>query len=105
MITERQKEKARIFSTMHKEDKMFVLPNAWDAGSAYIFEKQGFQAVATSSAGMAYDLGYPDGENICFDDLLYAVRKIAKRIDIPLSVDFERGYGKTVCEVKEMPRS
>ena len=40
MITERQKEKARIFSTMHKEDKMFVLPNAWDAGSAYIFEKQ-----------------------------------------------------------------
>ena len=101
MITERQKEKARIFSTMHKEDKMFVLPNAWDAGSAYIFEKQGFQAVATSSAGMAYDLGYPDGENICFDDLLYAVRKIAKRIDIPLSVDFERGYGKTVCEVKE----
>ena len=80
---------------------MFVLPNAWDAGSAYIFEKQGFQAVATSSAGMAYDLGYPDGENICFDDLLYAVRKIAKRIDIPLSVDFERGYGKTVCEVKE----
>ena len=73
MITERQKEKARIFSTMHKEDKMFVLPNAWDAGSAYIFEKQGFQAVATSSAGMAYDLGYPDGENICFDDLLCIV--------------------------------
>ncbi len=40
MITERQKEKARIFSTMHKEDKMFVLPNAWDAGSAYIFENR-----------------------------------------------------------------
>lgn len=36
MITERQKEKARIFSTMHKEDKMFVLPNAWDAGRVYI---------------------------------------------------------------------
>lgn len=101
MITERQKEKARIFSTMHKENKMFVLPNVWDVGSAYVFEKQGFQAVATSSAGMAYDLGCPDGEDISFDDLLYTVAKIARRIDIPLSVDFERGYGRTACEVKE----
>lgn len=100
MISHKQKEKARIFSGMHKENKMFVLPNAWDVGSAYVFEKQGFKAVATSSAGIAYDLGYPDGEDISFDDLLYLVEKIAKRVKIPLSVDFERGYAETGEEVK-----
>lgn len=100
MITEKQKEKARVFSAMHKENNMFVLPNAWDVGSAYVFEKQGFKAVATSSAGIAYDLGYPDGEDISLDDLLCVVDKIVSRVEIPLSVDFERGYAETVKEVK-----
>lgn len=68
MISDKQKEKARIFLDMHKENKLFVLPNAWNAGSAYVFENQGFKAVATSSAGIAYDLGYPDGEDISFND-------------------------------------
>ncbi|MGL6202259.1 MAG: isocitrate lyase/PEP mutase family protein [Lachnospiraceae bacterium] len=104
MITDRQREKARIFSAMHKENRMFVLPNAWDVGSAYVFEKQGFKAVATSSAGIAYDLGYPDGEDISFDDLLYVVGKIANRIEIPLSVDFERGYSDARKEVKANAR-
>lgn len=100
MITEIQRQKARIFSAMHKDKNMFILPNAWDVGSAYVFEKQGFKAVATSSAGIAYDLGYPDGEDISFDDLLYVVGKMATRIDIPLSVDFERGYSEVREEVK-----
>lgn len=104
MITENQKEKARIFSRMHKENKMFLLPNAWNVGSAYIYEKQGFKAVATSSAGIAYDLGYPDGEDISFDDLLWIVQKISTRLDIPLSVDFERGYAKTAQGVKDKAR-
>jgi 2-methylisocitrate lyase-like PEP mutase family enzyme len=104
MITGKQKEKARIFSAMHKEKKMSVLPNAWNVGSAYVFEKQGFKAVATSSAGIAYDLGYPDGENMSFNDLLWIVEKIANRVDIPLSVDFERGYGDTGKEIKENAR-
>lgn len=100
MITEKQKEQARIFSAMHRTNTMFVLPNAWDVGSAYIFEKQGFGAVATSSAGIAYALGYPDGEDISFADLLYVVKNIAGRVEIPLSVDFERGYSENVQEVK-----
>jgi 2-methylisocitrate lyase-like PEP mutase family enzyme len=49
MISQKQKEKACMFSDMHKKNKLFVLPNAWSAGSAYVFEKQGFKAVATSS--------------------------------------------------------
>jgi 2-methylisocitrate lyase-like PEP mutase family enzyme len=104
MISKKQKEKARIFSDMHKANKMFVLPNAWNVGSAYVFEKQGFEAVATSSAGIAYDLGYPDGEDISFNDLLWFVEKISNRVAIPLSVDFERGYGETGAEVKENAR-
>ena len=104
MITEKQKERARVFSALHKEKKMFLLPNAWNVGSAYVFARQGFKAVATSSAGIAYDLGYPDGEDIAFDDLLYVVDKIAGRIDIPLSVDFERGYAETGEGVKDNAR-
>lgn len=101
MITEIQRKKADVFMALHKQEKMFILPNAWDVGSAYIFEQQGFLAVATSSAGIAYGLGYPDGEDIAFDDLVYVVEKMAKRVQIPLSVDFERGYAETGEAVKK----
>ena len=104
MVSDKQREKARAFSDMHKSNKLFVLPNAWNVGSAYVFEKQGFEAVATSSAGIAHDLGYPDGESISFNDLLCIAGKIASRIDIPLSVDFERGYSEINEEVKENAR-
>ena len=104
MISEKQREKARVFLDMHKKNKMFILPGAWNVGSAYVFEKQGFKAVGTSSAGIAHDLGYPDGENISFEDLLWIVEKIVKRIDIPLSVDIERGYSETNEEIKENVR-
>lgn len=101
MDMEKQRKQARIFSEMHKNGEMFILPNVWNVGSAVVFEKEGFQAVATSSAGVAYDLGYSDGEDISFEDLLEVVNKISNRIDVPLSVDFERGYGETKAVVKE----
>ena len=104
MISKKQKEKARVFSDMHKNNKMFMLPGVWSVGSAYVFEKQGFKAVGTSSAGISHDLGYPDGEHISFNDLLWIVEKIANRIDIPLSVDIERGYSEINEEVKENAR-
>ena len=81
-----------MFRSLHEREGMFVLPNAWSVGSAYIFEKEGFEAVATSSAGIAYDSACPDGEDIRFGDLLYLVGKMAARLGIPLSVDFERGW-------------
>lgn len=97
-------EKSRRFSELHKANKMFLLPNAWDVASAYIYEQQGFPAIATTSAGIAYALGYPDGEQIPIDDLVYITERIAGRITVPLSVDFERGYGETGEEVKENAR-
>ena len=69
MKIQAQRERAGIFSQMHKKKGMFVIPNAWDAASAYIFEREGFEAVATTSAGIAYSLGYCDGQEITIDDL------------------------------------
>lgn len=102
-ITE-QIEKARTFQKLHKEKRMFVIPNSWDAGSAFVYEKQGFSCVATSSAGVAYALGYPDGEGITLDDLAQVVAHIVRRVDIPVSADFERGYAEEPEKVKENAR-
>ena len=104
MITDKQRILADKFQSMHTGKEMFLLPNIWDAGSAYIFEKQGFDALATTSAGIAYSLGYPDGEKISFGDLLFIVKSITRRVNVPLSVDFERGYGETLQEFKEYSR-
>lgn len=104
MITEKQRNLAKKLQKMHKTDGMFVLPNIWSAGSAYIFEKQGFKAIATTSAGIAYELGYPDGEEITLDDVALIVKQIVRRVEIPLSVDFERGYADTVEQVKSNAR-
>lgn len=104
MITQRQRQLAQSFIDMHTQENMLVLPNVWDAGSAYVFEKQGFKAVATTSAGVAYAHGYPDGESISLEDLALCVKQITRRIDIPLSVDFERGYGETAEQVKQNAR-
>lgn len=100
MISQKQKSLAEEFMRMHMQSDMFVLPNVWNAGSACVFEKQGFNAVATTSAGIAYSMGYPDGENISLNDLEYCVKNISRCIDIPLSVDFERGFSEDPCEVK-----
>lgn len=96
LVKQRQYKRAEHFRHLHHSDKLLVLPNAWDAGSAVIFEKAGFQAIGTSSAGIAYSLGYPDGEQISFADILECSKPILKRISIPLSVDIEAGYDSTL---------
>jgi 2-methylisocitrate lyase-like PEP mutase family enzyme len=83
---------------------MLVLPNAWDAGSARIFVEAGFKALATTSAGIAFSLGYPDGERISRDEMLAAVSRITRRIDVPITADMEAGYGITPTHVAETVR-
>ncbi len=85
--------RGRRFRELHQGPKLLVLPNAWDVASARIFEEAGFPAVATTSAGVAFALGYPDGEALPFADLLDTVVRIVRSIEVPLSVDFEMGYG------------
>jgi 2-methylisocitrate lyase-like PEP mutase family enzyme len=89
------------FKQLHYENIPFLLPNAWDAKSAKVFRDNGFKAVATSSAAVANALGYEDGEQLPFDELLFIVNRILASIDVPLSVDIEGGYsrlGDEVCE-------
>lgn len=99
MTKQTQIKLANKFQKMHKENKILVLPNAWDAGSAVIFERECFEAIGTTSAGISYALGYPDGEFITFDDVLDTTKKMQKRISVPLSVDVERGYSHTTIEI------
>src|SRR6202042_2339713 len=71
------------------------LPNVWDVASAHIIEEAGFKAVATSSAGVAFSLGYPDGQVIPRDEMLAAIVRIARAVKVPVTADAESGYGKT----------
>src|SRR5258708_20848467 len=84
---------------MHTNPPLVVLPNAWDAASARIFEQAGFRAIATTSSGVAASLGYPDGEKISLHMLVETVENITRVIRCPLTVDIEAGYGGTITEV------
>ncbi len=89
------------FKPLHYSSDALLLPNVWDAGSALVFQGKGFRAVGTSSAAVANSLGYQDGEEMPFEDLLFIVSKICERTDLLLSVDIEGGYSRdvqTICE-------
>ena len=98
------RRKAETLGRLHTDGPMLVLPNAWDAGSARIFVEAGFNALATTSAGIAFSLGYPDGERISRDEMLAAVARITRRIDVPITADLEAGYGLTPQAVSETVR-
>ena len=80
------------FADLHRQAQPLRLPNAWDAGSARLIERLGAQAIATTSAGVAWSLGYADGDQLPMDLHVAAVRGIARVISVPLSVDVESGY-------------
>ena len=77
----------------------FVLPNAWDAGSARVLEQVGFPAIATTSAGIAWACGVPDGAGFGRDRMLEHIGAIVAAVDVPVSADLEDGYGDTPDEV------
>jgi 2-methylisocitrate lyase-like PEP mutase family enzyme len=78
---------------LHQGPEILVLPNAWDCASARIFEELAFPAIATTSAGVAFSLGYADGQNIPAKEMLAAVARIARCVDVPVTADLEGGYG------------
>lgn len=93
MNLEQQKAKALAFRALHHGPKALVLANIWDVASARIIEEAGFPAIATSSAGVAFSLGYPDGQKISPEEMLARVARIAKAVKIPVTADVEAGYG------------
>ncbi|MGX5696926.1 isocitrate lyase/PEP mutase family protein [Agromyces soli] len=77
----------------------FVIPNAWDAGSARMLEQAGFPAIATTSAGIAWSCGVPDGGALEPDRMFERVAEIVRAVRVPVSADLEAGYGDTPDEV------
>jgi 2-methylisocitrate lyase-like PEP mutase family enzyme len=106
MDTETQRELARAFRDRHTTTAAgpLVLPNSWDAASTIVYEAAGFEAVGTSSAGVAASLGVPDGEQLSRDEMLAAIDRIAHSVAIPVSADIEAGYGDSARAVAETVR-
>ncbi len=83
---------------------MLILPNAWDVASARIFEEAGFPAMATTSAGIAFSLGYPDGQRIPREEMMARIGRIARAVHVPLTADVEAGYGSTAEDAAKTTR-
>src|SRR5450756_754371 len=75
---ESQTNKAIQFRQLHRGPGVLILPNAWDVASARIFEEAGFPAIATTSAGIAFSLGYPDGQRIPREEMIARIGRIAR---------------------------
>jgi len=91
---ERQR-KAEAFRALHHAAEPLVLVNVWDVASARIVEQAGFPALATTSAGIAFSEGYPDGEQIPADRMFAGIARIAAAVHVPVTGDVEAGYGRT----------
>jgi 2-methylisocitrate lyase-like PEP mutase family enzyme len=105
MTNSEQKKKAEAFRALHSGHEALLLPNAWDVASARIIEEVGFAAIATTSAGVAFSLGYPDGEKIPQEEMLAAVARIAKAVKAPVTADVESGYGNRPEDAAATARS
>jgi len=84
---------AAALRALHVPGDPLVLPNAWDAATARLVRDAGFPAVATTSSGVAEALGYEDGERTPAEEMLAAVARIARAVDVPVTADLEAGYG------------
>ena len=90
-----QAQQAELFRNKHRGPRLLLLPNAWDAMSARIFAAAGFDAIATTSGGVAWSLGYADGEQAPWDEVVAATARIVRAARVPVTADIEAGYGDT----------
>jgi 2-methylisocitrate lyase-like PEP mutase family enzyme len=93
MSNPEQRQKAEEFRKLHTEGDVLLLPNVWDVASARVVEDAGFPAIATSSAGIAFAQGFPDGQKIPPERMLAVIADIAKAVNVPVTADVEAGYG------------
>jgi len=103
-------DRGQRFLELHQADRGFVMPNAWDPGSAVLLASEGFPALGTTSAGIAFSMGKPDygvrdaRVAVSRDEMLEAVRRIAEAVPLPVNADLESGYGDTPEQVAETVR-
>ncbi len=88
-----QIDRAACFRKLHAQ-RPLVLPNAWDAGSARVIEQAGALAIATTSAGVSWSLGYGDGQKLRREDMIRTVGSIVRAVAVPVTADIEGGYGE-----------
>jgi len=100
----KQAEKAGRLRRLHVGPRILILANAWDVISARMVEDAGFPAVASTSAGVAAVLGYPDGQRTPRREMLEFVGRIARAVSVPVTADMEAGYCTTPTEMAEMAR-
>ena len=96
-------DKLKTFRDLHAGDRVLLLPTAWDAASAALARSVGAKAIATTSAGLAWSCGYPDGDMLPRPNQLFAVAAICRAArDIPVSADIEGGYSDNPDDVADL---
>jgi 2-methylisocitrate lyase-like PEP mutase family enzyme len=93
-------ELRRHFAELHARDRVFVMPNPWDVGSAKLLAGIGFEALATTSAGFAWSIG-KDDQQVTRDELVTHARSLARSVDVPLNVDSERCFAEDLDGIAE----
>src|SRR5271165_5257680 len=96
-----QRDRATRFADLHRGTKILVLPNAWDAASARIFELAGFAAIGTTSGGIANSHGYPEPQRISGAEMVATVRQIVQAVTLPVTADIEAGYGASPAAIAD----
>jgi len=99
-----QKSLALRFRDLNRKGGL-LLPNAWDAASACVFEKAGFPAIGTTSAGIAYSRGWRDGQQMERAAMVREIAVIANAVRVPVTADIEAGYGPRPADVAETLRA
>jgi 2-methylisocitrate lyase-like PEP mutase family enzyme len=95
-------DRAERLRALHKGPRILVLPNAWDAATARVFEAEGFPAIATTSAGVAASLGYPDGGVVPTHEMIEAIGRIARAVRVPVTADIEHAYASAPGDVADV---
>lgn len=96
-----QLERANLLKNLHIKGNPLILFNIWDAGSAKAVQEIGAKVIATGSWSVAAAHGYDDGEKLPFDMVLANIQRIIASVDVPITIDFEGGYGKSPTKIQE----
>jgi 2-methylisocitrate lyase-like PEP mutase family enzyme len=95
-----QTEKANLFASLHVKGDPIILFNVWDAGSAKVVQEAGAKAIATGSRAVAVAQGFSDGEKLPLELVLENLKRVLASVDVPVTLDFESGYGRSPAGVK-----
>jgi 2-methylisocitrate lyase-like PEP mutase family enzyme len=98
-----QKAKAQAFKALHEGDRLFLIPNPWDGGSAKMLASLGFPALTTTSAGLAFVIGRPDN-GVTREQSLWNAKLVVDSVDLPVAADLENGFGHSPEDAAETIR-